>query len=145
MAKKPTLTLTLSIALAALVAVAAVVTSLAYTKQAQAQVVGVSKVKANPAEFLGKVIITGTTGNAYPDQGVVEVVDEKACCNLFLFVPSTEAQRTKLEASEGLYGGTYPSRGQPLEAHGVLKETEGGYAFEVSKITRDGEVLLRRL
>ena len=145
MAKKPTLTLTLSIALAALVAIAAVVTSLAYTKQAQAKVVGVSKVKANPAEFLGKVVITGTTGNAYPDQGVVELVDEGACCNLFLFVPSTEAQRTKLEAAEGLYGGTYPSRGQPLEAHGVLKETAGGYAFLVNKITRDGEVLLRRL
>ncbi|HSH69609.1 MAG TPA: hypothetical protein VK997_06805, partial [Deferrisomatales bacterium] len=128
-----------------LVALAAVATFLAYPKLAPANVVGVSKVKANPAGFLGKVTITGMTGNAYPDQGVVELADEKACCNLFLFVPSTEAQRTKLEASGGLYGGTYPSRGQPLEAHGVLKETAEGYAFEVSKLTSGGEVLLRKL
>ena len=137
--------LTLPITLAALIAVVAVATFLAYPKLAPAKVVGVSKVKANPAGFLGKVTITGQTGKAYADQGVVEMVDEKACCNLFLFVPSTEEQRAKLKAPEGLYDGTYPSQGQPLEAHGELKEVEDGYVFEVSKLTSDGQVLVRRL
>ena len=77
----------LALGLAAAVGIAGVATLLAYPKLAPAKVVGLSEVKANPEEFLGRVTITGKTGNAYPDQGVLEIVDEKACCNLFLSVP----------------------------------------------------------
>lgn len=109
-----------------------------------AKVAGVSKIKNNPAQFVGRVQITGKVGNVFADQGVVEIVDEKACCNLFLTVPFTPAQQNEL-GTASLYGGTLPTKGQALEAHGVLEETSEGYVFVVSKLTSGSETLISKL
>jgi len=109
-----------------------------------AKVVGVSKVKNKPGEHLGKLQITGLAGKVYADQGVVELVDEKACCNLFLLVPFTSQQQAAL-GNAPLYTGTLPAKGQALQAHGVLTETPEGYAFVVSKLTSGGETLVRKM
>ncbi len=108
------------------------------------KVAGVSKVKNQPAQYLGKLQITGLVGKVYADQGVVEIVDEKACCNVFLLVPFTAQQQAAL-GNTPLYTGTLPAKGQALEAHGVLSETAEGFAFEVTKLTSGGETLVRRM
>jgi hypothetical protein len=106
--------------------------------------VGVSKVANNPAEFVGKVKVIGKAGRIDPGRGLVEIVDDKACCQLVIAVPTTAQQQAELGV-ERLYTGMFPQPGQPLEAHGVIRQLEGGYRLDVSKVTSAGAVLLRRL
>lgn len=104
----------------------------------------VSKVKNSPQEFLGPVKIVGKAGNVYADKGVVEIVDDKACCNLFLIVPFTEEQKKELGA-QFLFKGALPSRGQPLEVLGKISESPEGYTLEVKEVSSSGAPLISRL
>jgi hypothetical protein len=73
----------------------------------------------------------------------VQLVDEKACCNLVLAVPFTGQQQSQL-GTDALYSGTLPQPGQPLEAHGEIRKVEGGFRLDVSKVTSSGAVLIRK-
>jgi len=106
--------------------------------------VGVSKVKGNPDAFLGKVKITGKVGGVDPSRGLLQIVDEKACCDLVLAVPFDAQQQADLGA-EAVYAGTLPQSGQPIEAHGVLRKEKEGYRLDLSKVTSGGKVLVRKV
>ncbi|MBI5443969.1 MAG: hypothetical protein HY900_22520 [Deltaproteobacteria bacterium] len=108
-------------------------------KVTSAQEVGVSKVSANPGAFVGKLKIVGKTGGVDAARGLFQMVDEKGCCNLVVAVPTTAVQGTR-----ATYAGTMPRPGQPVEAHGVLRPVQGGYQFDVTKVTSSGELLLKR-
>lgn len=112
-------------------------------KVTSAQEVGVSKVSGNPGAFLGKLKIVGKTGGVDPARGLFQIVDEKACCNIVIAVPTTPAQQGQL-GIQALYTGTLPQPGQPVEAHGVLRQVQGGYQLDVAKVTSAGNVLLKR-
>lgn len=112
-------------------------------KVTSAQEVGVSKVSGNPAAYLGKVKIVGKTGGVDATRGLLQIVDEKECCNLVVAVPFTNQQQSQL-GMDVLYSGKLPSPGQPLEAHGVIRKVGGGYRLDVSKLTSGGSVLVRR-
>ena len=79
------------------------------TASAPVQQVGVSAVKANPDQYLGQITITGLAGNIYPDDGVFEIADEKACCAIYLFTPFQEKQKESL-GTNALYKGSLPER-----------------------------------
>jgi hypothetical protein len=112
-------------------------------KVTSAQEVGVSKVSANPAAFVGRLKIVGKTGGVDPARGLFQIVDDKACCNIVIAVPTTAAQQGQLGV-RALYAGTLPQPGRPVEAHGTLRQVQAGYEFEVAKITSDGSLLLKR-
>lgn len=112
-------------------------------KVTAAQEVGVSKVSGNPAAYVGKVKIVGKTGGVDTARGLLQIVDEKACCNLVVAVPFTTQQQSML-GIDALYTGTLPQPGQPLEAHGVIRQVQGGYRLDVSKLTSGGGVLVRK-
>lgn len=106
--------------------------------------VGVAKVSGNPAAYVGKVKIVGKTGGIDAGRGLVQMVDDKACCNLVIAVPFTAEQKAQLGV-ETLYSGALPQPGQPIEAHGVIRQVEGGgYRLDVAKVTSSGSVLIRR-
>ena len=113
-------------------------------KATSAQEVGVSKVSTNPGAFLGKVKIVGKTGGVDAARGLFQVVDDKGCCNLVLAVPFTPAQKAEV-GGDALYSGSLPQSGQPIEAHGVIRQVEGGYRLDVSKVTSAGSVLVRKI
>ena len=108
------------------------------------QEVTVSNVKGNPAAYLGKVSITGKAGAVHSEKGVIEMVDEKACCSIYLLVPFTAGQQKELQ-SESLFQGDWPQQGQPLVAIGEVSQTDKGYALDVSEVQSGGRTLLRRL
>ena len=93
------------------------------------QEVALGKVKGNPAAYLGKVKVTGKVGRVDPARGLLEMVDEKACCNLVLALPFTAEQKTTLGA-DTLYAGTLPQPGQPLRVLGRKKSAEDTAANE---------------
>jgi len=101
---------------------------------------GVSELKANPEKYLGPVSITGRAAKVYAEDSVVEIADEKACCAVYLFVPFTEAQRTKL-GTTNLYSGTLPAVGAEITADAELTKMEKGYMLQVKQI-RSGDAVL---
>ena len=101
---------------------------------------GVSELKANPEKYLGPISITGKAARVFPGDGVVEIADEKACCAVYLFVPFTEEQRTKLSA-EHLYTGTLPAVGVMITADAELTKVAEGYMLQVKEI-RSGDAVL---
>ncbi|MBI5013890.1 MAG: hypothetical protein HZB55_00165 [Deltaproteobacteria bacterium] len=127
------------VGVAALAAVGAVA-----WKATSAQEVGVSKVSGNPSAYLGKVKIVGKTGGVDAARGLVQIVDDKGCCNLVLAVPLTAEQKSQLGA-DAVYAGSFPQPGQAIEAHGVIRQVEGGYRLDVAKVTSSGSVLVRRI
>lgn len=131
---------TLIVAGAAVLAVAGTVA----WKATSAREVGVSKISGNPAAYLGKVKIVGKTGGVDAARGLVQLVDDKGCCNLVVAVPFTAEQKAQLGV-DTLYTGSLPQPGQPLEAHGVIRQVEGGFRLDVSKVTSSGSVLARRI
>ena len=106
--------------------------------------VGVSKVKANPERYVGKLKILGLTGRTDANQGLLEIADEKACCTLVLDVPLTTEQRA-LHKSESLYTGTLPEKGTPLEILGTLRQVGAGYTFKVTRVSSGGKVIIKRI
>lgn len=123
----------------ALVGAAALAWSLSST-----EVVGVSKVKANPERYVGTMTMTGLTGRTDADQGLLEIADEKACCTLLLAVPFTEEQQARVKAASR-YAGTLPTKGAPLEVLGTLRQEKEGYSFTVSRVSSGGKVIIKRL
>jgi hypothetical protein len=112
-------------------------------KVTSAREVGVSKISGNPAAFVGKVKILGKTGGVDAARGLFQIVDEKGCCNLVVGAPLTKEQKDQIGA-DALYLGALPQTGQEIEAHGTLRQVEGGYQFDVVKVTSAGKVLLRK-
>jgi hypothetical protein len=108
------------------------------------EAVGLSKLKANPELHVGKVRMTALAGRNDSSQGLLEVVDEKACCTLVLDVPFTTEQQTRRKTAH-LYAGALPEKGTPLEVLGSLSRVGAGYAFTVERISSAGKVLLRRI
>lgn len=108
------------------------------------QEVTVSNVKGNPAAYVGKVSITGKAGTVLADKGVIEMVDEKACCAIYLLVPTTAEQQKELRG-EALYQGDWPREGQPLTAVGEIGKNDQGYTLNVSEVQSGGRVLMRRI
>lgn len=106
--------------------------------------VGVSKVKANPERYVGKLKILGLAGRTDANQGLLEIADEKACCTLVLDVPLT-AEQQALHKSEFLYAGTLPEKGTPLEILGTLRQVGAGYAFKVTRVSSGGKVIINRI
>lgn len=106
--------------------------------------VGVSKVKANPERYVGKLKILGLTGRTDANQGLLEIADEKACCTLVLDVPLTTEQQA-LHKSEFLYAGTLPEKGTPLEILGTLRQVGAGYTFKVTRVSSGGKVIIKRI
>ena len=106
--------------------------------------VGVSKVKANPERYVGKLKILGLAGRTDANQGLLEIADEKACCTLVLDVPLTTEQQA-LHKSESLYAGTLPEKGTPLEILGTLRQVGAGYAFKVTRVSSGGKVIIKRI
>ena len=107
------------------------------------QVVDVSVLKANPDKYLGPVVVKGMTGQVYANDGVVEIGDQKGCCNLYLFVPFTDEQNQKLRA-ESLYQGEFPAPGTPLEVECVLSKVDEGYRLDVIRVDSHGKTLLTK-
>ena len=112
-------------------------------KATSAREAGVSKVSGNPAAFVGKVKVLGKTGGVDAARGLFQIVDEKGCCNLVIGAPLTAEQKVQIGA-DALYSGALPQTGQDIEAYGTLREVEGGYQFDVVKVTSAGKVLLRK-
>lgn len=108
------------------------------------EAVGLSKVKANPERYVGKVMMTGLTGRTDANQGLLEIADEKACCTLVLEVPFTADQQALRKAAHR-YAGRLPEKGTPLEVLGTLRQAGAGYTFTVTRVTSGGEVLIKRL
>jgi len=133
--KRKTLAIVGAVAVAALGAVA--------WKATSAQEVGVAKVSNNPAAFLGKVKIVGKIGAVDAARGLLQIVDDKACCNVVVAVPFTSQQQSQLGV-DVLYSGTLPQPGQPVAAHGVIRQVDRGYRLDVSKVTSGGSVLIRK-
>lgn len=106
--------------------------------------VGLSKVKANPERYVGKLKIIGLAGRTDASQGLLEIADEKACCTLVLEVPLTAEQQTR-QKSEFLYAGTLPAKGTPLEILGTLRQAGAGYSFKVTRVSSGGKVIIKRL
>jgi hypothetical protein len=108
------------------------------------EAVGLSKLKANPEQYIGKVRMTALAGRNDAGQGLLEVADEKACCTLVLDVPFTTEQQARRKAAH-LYAGVLPDKGTPLEVLGTLNRVGAGYAFTVERISSAGKVLLKRV
>jgi hypothetical protein len=108
------------------------------------QEVTVSAVKGNPGAYVGKVSITGLAGTVHTDKGVIEMVDEKACCAIYLLVPTTAGQQQELQI-ESLYQGDWPQKGQPLVALGEIRKTDKGFSLDIAEVQSGGRVLLSSL
>ena len=108
------------------------------------EAVGLSKLKANPEQYVGKVRMIALAGRNDASQGLLEVADEKACCTLVLDVPFTTEQQAARKAAHR-YAGALPEKGAPLEVVGTLSRIGAGYAFTVERISSGGTVLVRRL
>ena len=106
--------------------------------------VGLSKLKANPERYVGKVKVIALAGRTDANQGLLEIADEKACCTLVLEVPLTAGQQSKLK-SEYLYAGAMPEKGAQLEILGTLRQVGAGYSFKVTRVNSGGKVLIKRL
>ena len=106
--------------------------------------VGLSKLKANPERYVGKVKVIALAGRTDANQGLLEIADEKACCTLVLEVPLTAVQQSKLK-SEYLYAGAMPEKGAQLEILGTLRQVGAGYSFKVTRVNSGGKVLIKRL
>lgn len=106
--------------------------------------VGISKVKANPERYVGKLKMIGLAGRTDANQGLLEIADEKACCTLVLAVPFTAEQQVR-NKSESLYAGTLPEKGTPLEILGTLRQAGEGYSFKVTRVSSGGKMIIKRL
>lgn len=109
-----------------------------------AEAVGVSKVKGNPGQYVGKLKMIGLAGRTDARLGLLEVADEKACCTLVLEVPFTAEQQARAK-SEHRYAGVLPEKGAPLEIEGALRQAGEGYAFKVTRVTSGGKVIIKRI
>ena len=118
-------------------------TGLAWSLSAP-EAVGLSKLKANPEQYVGKVKVIALAGRTDANQGLLEIADEKACCTLVLDVPLTTEQQA-LHKSESLYAGTLPEKGTPLEILGTLRQVGAGYSFKVTRISSGGKVIIKRI
>lgn len=116
----------------------------AYNGLFRAKEVSVSKIKAKPEEYLGKVVISGKAGRVYADKGLVEMVDEKACCNLFLALPMNEAQQKELDVKER-YEGRLPAQGEAIFADGELVRNPDGFTVRVEEVRTAGGSILRKI
>ena len=114
------------------------------TSTKPAVTVGVSEVKGNPDKYLGNIKVTGKAGNVFPEDGVVEIADAKACCAVYLFVPFTKAQNEKFN-TESLYQGTFPEIGADISVTGVLSKNDKGYVLEVSSIQSGDATLITKI
>ena len=106
--------------------------------------VGLSKLKANPERYVGKVKVIALVGRTDANQGLLEIADEKACCTLVLEVPLTTEQQAQ-HKSEFLYAGTLPEEGTPLEILGTLRQVGAGYSFKVTRVSSGGKVIIKRI
>lgn len=126
-------------AVVVLVAVAGLAWSLATPEG-----VGLSKLKANPERYVGKVKVIALAGRTDANQGLLEIADEKACCTMVLQVPLTTEQQTMLQ-SEFRYAGALPEKGAQLEILGTLRQVGAGYSFKVTRVNSAGKVIIKRL
>ena len=106
--------------------------------------VGLSKLKANPERYVGKVKVIALAGRTDANQGLLEIADEKACCTLVLEVPFNAEQQARLK-SEHLYSGAMPEKGAPLEILGTLRQAGAGYSFKVTRVDSGGKAIIKRL
>jgi hypothetical protein len=106
--------------------------------------VGLSKLKASPERYVGKVKVIAVAGRTDANQGLLEIADEKACCTLVLEVPLTAEQQTTLKSAYR-YAGALPEKGAQLEILGTLRQVGAGYSFKVTRVNSGGKVLIRRL
>jgi hypothetical protein len=106
--------------------------------------VGLSKLKANPERYVGKVKVIALAGRTDANKGLLEIADEKACCTMVLEVPLTTEQQTR-QKSEHLYAGTLPEKGAPLEIVGTLRQVGAGYSFRVIRVTSGGKEIIKRV
>ena len=106
--------------------------------------VGLSKLKANPERYVGKVKVIALAGRTDANQGLLEIADEKACCTLVLEVPF-DAQQQALLKSEHIYSGALPEKGTPLEVLGTLSQQGAGYSLRVTSVNSGGKVIIKRL
>ncbi len=111
------------------------------TAAPKAAAVGVSALKANPDKYLGQLVINGKASNVFPDDGVIEISDDKACCSIYLFVPFNREQQAKLKI-EQIYDGRLPAAGAAISARGELSKSDAGYRFTVSEITEGANVIV---
>jgi hypothetical protein len=118
-------------------------TGLAWSLSAP-EAVGLSRLKANPEQYVGKVRMTALAGRNDASQGLLEVADEKACCTLVLDIPFTREQQATRKTTQ-LYAGALPEKGTPLEVLGTLSRMGAGYAFTVERISSGGKVLVKRI
>lgn len=108
------------------------------------EAVGLSKLKANPEQYVGKVKVIALAGRTDANQGLLEIADEKACCTIVLEVPLNAEQQTMLK-SEFRYAGALPEKGERLEILGTLRQVGAGYSFKVTRVSSGGKVIIKRL
>lgn len=108
------------------------------------EAVGLSKLKANPEQYVGKVKVIALAGRTDASQGLLEIADEKACCTLVLVVPFTAEQQAQ-QKSPHLYAGALPEQGAPLEVLGTLTQVGAGYTFRVIRVTSGGKEIIKRV
>lgn len=114
-----------------------------YEKNLKPKEVNVSLLKAKPQDYLGKVKVTGKTGKVWAEKGIVEMLDDKACCNLFLIVPQTAEQGRELQTDQ-LYSWEQISSGWPITVKAEIKQDKEGYLLVVDKAESGGKTVIAR-
>lgn len=133
-----------------IIVVAVVLTALggagfaAYTNLVAAKEVTVSNLKGNPANYLGRIEVTGKAGRVYADQGVIEMVDEKACCSVYLTVPQNDEQGKALKTADR-FSGRFPAQGDAITAVGELSQNADGYFIRVKEVRSGSAKLIARI
>lgn len=116
----------------------------AYGKYMKPKEVNVSALTSNPQDYLGKVLITGKSGKILADRGVIEMLDDKACCKLFLLVPRTAEQGRGLGMTQ-LYTWEQISEGQILTATAKVSKEGENFILEVDEVESAGKTLVKKL
>lgn len=116
----------------------------AYDKYLKPREVSVTDLKNAPESYIGRVLITGKVGKVYPEKSVFEMLDEKACCSIYVVVPSTPELQKEFDAP-ALYKGSLPKEGQILNVKGEVIKKNEGYSLEVHKVTSKGTTLIERV
>jgi hypothetical protein len=104
----------------------------------------VSGLAGKPADYVGNVVVTGVSGNVFPEKGVFELKDEKGCCTIYIFVPATDAQKAEFKLPH-TYKGQLPAPGQSLKVSASLEQTSDGFVLMVKDVNSGGDTIITRI
>jgi hypothetical protein len=115
-----------------------------WSRNLRAKETTVSGLTGKPADFLGNVVVSGLAGRAFPDKGAFELKDEKGCCAIFIFVPSSEEQKKEFRVPY-LYKGQLPGTGQPVKVSAKVVQNDQGFVLEVKDVESGGNTIITRI